>query len=236
MTMDLQSILTKLGGIVPALQQRVSGGLSGIFNKASNPVVQTNATQTITPQLSDSEIIQQFRSGKITLTEADRLLNLGAPPSSTSTVIQNSPPDRFFDFKGSGYLDNQGDHPMVLKQPPKAIADLIWEHYPNEATTAAMVMNTENQRFDPLAELPAEYNELDPDGGRTPDRGLYQIHGFTFNDFMRRYPNTLRKMGITSYEDMKDPAKNVAFSTLVRKEQGWKAWKGPAYRGYTIKE
>jgi hypothetical protein len=61
-----------------------------------------------------------------------------------------------------------------------------------------------------------------PDGSM--DRGLFRINSNTFNDFMKRKPDVLKKAGINSYDDMNDPLKNIMMAKIIYEEQGWKGW------------
>jgi hypothetical protein len=56
------------------------------------------------------------------------------------------------------------------------------------------------------------------------DRGLFRINNSTFYDYQKRFPNTLKKAGITSFEDMYDPDKNIKMARLIFEKQGWGAW------------
>lgn len=146
-------------------------------------------------------------------------------------------PERTFDF-----TPYQKQNPQFkLRQPPKEYSDLIWKEFGpiNQATPAALVMNTENQGFNPNAVLGGE-NNVD----NYPDTGLFQIHQgpIGYGDIARRLPNKLKEAGITSYSQMTDPAKNIGMAKIMYQDRqrwdpkgGWNAWVGPRYRGFKLK-
>ena len=75
----------------------------------------------------------------------------------------------------------------------------------------------------------------------TGDYGPWQINSRTMEDFMRRYPKTVKKMGITSVEDLKDDIKSTKLAKLIQGEQGWTnkgggGWKGWVDKGITWKK
>lgn len=76
----------------------------------------------------------------------------------------------------------------------------------------------ENLSLNPRAE------NINPDG--SIDRGLFQINSKTFADFQRRKGDKLKKLGITSFDDMFDPVKNAQMAKLIWEEQGFGAWYG----------
>lgn len=61
------------------------------------------------------------------------------------------------------------------------------------------------------------------------DTGLFQINSNTFADFMKRKPERMAAYGITSYNDMKDPFKNMLMAKIIFDEQGQQAWYGSEY-------
>ncbi len=58
------------------------------------------------------------------------------------------------------------------------------------------------------------------------DRGIFQINSDTFKDFQNRKGLIMRNMGITHYDQMFDPQKNVDMAYLIWQEQGERAWVG----------
>ena len=56
------------------------------------------------------------------------------------------------------------------------------------------------------------------------DRGLFRINSQTFADYMRRMPDRLRALGITSWDDMLDPLLNARMARLIYGYQGAGAW------------
>ena len=70
----------------------------------------------------------------------------------------------------------------------------------------------------------AEGDNQNSDG--SIDRGLFQINSNTFADFLRRKGDVMTSLGITSFEDMKDPQKNIQMAKLILEEQGYGAWYG----------
>lgn len=59
---------------------------------------------------------------------------------------------------------------------------------------------------------------------KSEDRGLFRINNATFYDLQRRKGKLLTDNGITSYEDMYDPDKNIIVAKMIQKEGGWKRW------------
>lgn len=86
-----------------------------------------------------------------------------------------------------------------------------WDNVPR-------VLAGENANHNPKAENKNKNGSI--------DRGLMQINSNTFDDFMRRKGNLLKSKGITSYDDMYDPQKNLTMAKIIWDEQGWKAWFG----------
>lgn len=73
-----------------------------------------------------------------------------------------------------------------------------------------------------------EVEASDPNAVHNEDRGLFRINSGTFYDYASK-PAIAKKMeeaGITSYDDMYDPEKNVKMAKLIYDRQGWNAWYG----------
>jgi hypothetical protein len=127
--------------------------------------------------------------------------------------------------------------PYKFVPPTGAFAEALRRNFPKEATQAAVVGWAENasKPFDPQG-----YNFNTPGDKRiTPgfegsaDYGQMQINNKTMLDYMRRMPEVMNSIGIQSVEDLKDPNKVAAFSAIIRKYQGWGAWKGWGNKGVT---
>lgn len=57
------------------------------------------------------------------------------------------------------------------------------------------------------------------------DRGLFRINSVHFTEpEMKRREKKLKAAGITSWEDMLDPEKNIKMAKIIFEEQGWSAW------------
>ena len=115
-----------------------------------------------------------------------------------------------------------------LPTPPKEISDLIDAVFGKFSDVAKKVAASENSTFQPDLDSP-------PNSDGSFDRGIFQINSNTFNDYMRRMPNLLKKNGITSYEDMKNPLLNIRMAKIIFDYQGWDAWKGPGRVGLKLR-
>lgn len=147
-----------------------------------------------------------------------------APPDKTPTPMPTQAPQlppRSFDFEPYRVSGDFTPPPM-----PDYLAKLVWDMFPNEATKAALTLGTENLGYNPNA-----YN-YNSDG--TGDYGMAQINSGTLADFLKRKPNTMRRIGVSSVEDLRDIVKNLQMAKLIREEQGWGAWYGPKNRGFDI--
>ena len=74
-----------------------------------------------------------------------------------------------------------------------------------------------------------------PETGIT-DRGLFRIASSTFEDFMQRKSQLLKKYGITKFEDMWDVEKNIRMAKIIFDEQGWDAWEAAPLELISAKE
>lgn len=103
---------------------------------------------------------------------------------------------------------------------PDHIAQLLRQNFEpvNEATNSARVLFGENGGY--------KSNAVNNNRDGSVDTGLFQINSNTFNDFMKRKGNLLRKNGINTYQDMYDLNKNAAMARIIFDEQGWNAWYG----------
>jgi hypothetical protein len=115
-------------------------------------------------------------------------------------------------------------------EPPLEDKNLMFEYFPKEATSSAVAAFNESM-YNPLAE------NINTNG--TVDRGYFQINEATFNELMQKYPNTLRKMGVSSFDDMFDKRKNFAVAALLRSKledragkQPWTSWYGWQDQGF----
>lgn len=122
--------------------------------------------------------------------------------------------------------------------PPTGVfAEALRKNFPKEATQAAVVGWAENatKPFDPDG---YNYNtpgdkQITPGFEGSGDYGQMQINSKTMEDYLRRMPDKMKEIGISSVNDLKDPNKVAAFSALIRKYQGWGAWKGWQNKGIT---
>lgn len=199
------------------------------------------ALTTITGRSNPTPTPQPKVAGNIN----DMKMTYGVSPNYTnetqsSTSAPTSPssdPNYTFAFnnipRDVNYKSNRSN--FQPQQPPKPIGDLIRKYFPNEATTAATVAATENGTYDPKRP-----DNVNPQGGI--DRGIFQINSNTFNGLIQRQPHLLRSMGITSFNDMYDPEKNIATAKIIREGSrqanpqtaGWGPWYGWQNTGYNI--
>ena len=163
----------------------------------------------------------------------EKLLNKGpteliSPLPSTGlqeeTPEANIAPEDAFLFQGQDYQTTPDA--QEFRQPPDDIGEILRERFPDEATQAAVVAQTES-----------DYNP-DAVGGPNPggsiDTGLMQINSDTFQDFFDRKKHLLEEYGITDYSQMKNPILNAAMAKIIKDEQGGGAWYGPKDKGYDI--
>lgn len=69
-----------------------------------------------------------------------------------------------------------------------------------------------------------------PDG--SIDRGLFRINSNTFSDWMRRRPELMKAQGLTNWDDMLDPKKNMIFARMILESSNrtnpdtysWRQW------------
>lgn len=176
------------------------------------------------------------------LTGQDKMISPVAQPSPTPSPIdqrtqianqirmgqqpqiQQQPentPAPFFDYRP--YQVSPGPLPP---QPPAPLAHTIANMFPQEATKAALTAATENGGFNPNA-----YNQ---NTNNTGDYGIMQMNSGTLHDFLRRFPNSMKSIGVKTVEDLRDPMKNLSFAKLVKQSQGWGAWYGPKNRGFDL--
>jgi hypothetical protein len=100
----------------------------------------------------------------------------------------------------------------------------INKHFMNEATNAFLTLKNENAKLDPRAQ------NVNPDG--SIDRGIFQINNQTYLDLLGRKGNDVRNLGINSFDDLYDAAKNIQMAKLLYDdraswdESGWNAWYG----------
>lgn len=139
-------------------------------------------------------------------------------------VPQNQPPAPFM-FNATPYGE-------PIEQPNPEIAALLQKYFPQDATRAAVVANTES-RYNPEA----VGKNIDKETGavKSVDTGLFQINSDTFKDFMNRKKHVLDDYGINDYSQMKNPIFNAAMAKIIQDEQGWNAWYGPRNYGYNLK-
>ncbi len=143
-------------------------------------------------------------------------------PKPSVTPTASPAPTGYFNYEPYRKSGN-----FKPSQPPPKIATSIWKEFPNEATQAALVAATENQRFDPNA---YNFNPKDKSG----DYGIMQVNNRTLEDTQKYYPNTTKRMGVSSVEDLKNPEKNIKLSKLIKNRLGWGAWYGPKNKGFDL--
>lgn len=115
---------------------------------------------------------------------------------------------------------------VQIGKPPSELSNLIRDTFGDESDIAEVVAFTENGGF--------RHDAINKNKNGSIDLGIFQINSDTFDDFMRRHGDRMRAKGISSYEDMKDPLKNILMAKLIRDEQGWGAWYGPRNRGFVF--
>lgn len=168
----------------------------------------------------------------------------GAPTPTPQPTQQPQPQgnDGFvFDY-GSMPVDQEwrakGPRPNFNpQQPPAQIGRIIRDVFPHDATAAATIASTENATFDSN-----RADNVNSDG--TVDRGIFQVNQNTFNGLMQRQGNKLKELGITSFDDMRDPRKNALVARMIRdgarayrpetNPEGWGGWFGWQDTGYDL--
>lgn len=122
-----------------------------------------------------------------------------------------------------GATQNVGLPPLVGKVSAKGnnqdIEAIIRSEFGDQADNMIEVLKGENASWNPTIQPKANR-----DG--SVDRGLFQINSNTFADYQRRMGGQLKKLGINSYEDMFDPAKNAKMAKIILENQGYGAWFG----------
>ncbi len=111
-------------------------------------------------------------------------------------------------------------------EPITPFDDALRESFGDDFDDAIRVLGGENAQFDPEAE-----NTSNSDG--SVDRGVFQINSIHFSEseFNRR-KEKMAAAGIdvsspeAAWEDMFDPAKNIAMARIIFDEQGWDGWIG----------
>lgn len=184
-----------------AVQQPVQAGPT----PTEMPRMPVEVTPTVTPEAGKTRIISD---------------------SGWKKVEKSAGVPEFFDYE---QYRKSGSY--VPAQPPREMAQLIYEEFPQEATKAALAASTESG-FNPNA-----YNFNSGAKGmyaNSQDYGLFQINDVTLKDYMRRFPKQVKALGINSVEDLRDPRKNAKMAKLIRQYQGWGAWYGPKNRGFQI--
>lgn len=152
------------------------------------------------------------------------------PPKPTNTPIptpKSGGSIPYFDYEPYRVSGN-----YQPPQPPPDVARSVFAKFEptKEATKAALTMATENGRFDPHA-----YNFNSGATGmfaNSGDYGPFQINNVTMRDFQRRMPNTMKRIGVNTVEDLKDLKKAMDFAEIIKNAQGWDAWYGPGNRGF----
>jgi len=105
------------------------------------------------------------------------------------------------------------------KDAPNFARVLAWGKYdPGTGQKYGKDYGGENQSYNPKSE------NTNKDG--STDRGLFQINSNTFKDLMSRNKAELKTLGISSYDDMFDPAKNAAVAKIIYDEGGFSRWYG----------
>lgn len=139
-----------------------------------------------------------------------------------------------------GVSRNTGNYPKQIPEPPKAIADLIWKYFPQDATAAATIAYGENGAYNPNAK-----NIWNRNG--SVDYGLFQTNSNTMNEMLmkNKYRNILNQYGIYKPQDvMGDPEKGTVAAMVTKmyeKDAGaspwswWYGWKDKGLNPYGYK-
>jgi hypothetical protein len=150
-----------------------------------------------------------------------------ATPSATETPMAPNPQTSFSSEQrtmGDPMQDQQvlGSQTNKVTPPPRLeggkYGEFIHKYFGDESRNALRTLQGENALQKPNAV------NVNNDGSR--DVGVFQINSNTFKDFMKRKGNLLKSYGISSFDDMFDPEKNIIMAKIIHGEQGWKAWYG----------
>lgn len=115
---------------------------------------------------------------------------------------------------------------VLLNQREQELAPVIQKYFPGDLTQQAFeVLRGENRQLNPIA--------LNRNRNGSIDYSLWQINDATFRDMKKRYSDQLKKHGISTYQDLKDPEKSTALAKLIYDDRakwddrgGWAAWYG----------
>jgi len=150
-------------------------------------------------------------------------------PTQTPQVTPFAPP-----VKASEPEISSTPMPTVTP-PPTPYDDPISEAFGDEADNAKLVL----KRTNPNGKTVGENTALDPSldfGGNADgsiDRGLFQINSKTYEWLSNQNPDhpaefhsqKLKELGINSFEDLKDPVKNIKMAKYIYDVSGnWDWW------------
>lgn len=113
-------------------------------------------------------------------------------------------------------------------QPPEYIGKILRDVFPNEATKAATIANTETWSWNPKA-----LNQGNGPG-QGVDRGLFQINSNTFGGLLINKLKELQKAGVTNFEQMDDPLLNAKVAKVILDSYGPGRWFGWQDQGYDL--
>lgn len=195
----LQSITGKLPEVkkIPTLMDKMVSGVKSGVNSLINPVISPLGSEKV---MATPKIATKVKAPMPTVTPTI--------PKATPT-----PAPRIFDYEKYANFPKGVEVPP---QPPKEIADVLFNQFPNEATQAAIASKYESH-WNPKAK-----SGLSPGG--TYDHGLFQVStrgtkDGTFEDLMKRKPGLMMKAGVNTVEDLMDPVKNSRVMNMIRDEE-----------------
>lgn len=137
------------------------------------------------------------------------ILNLNKP-DYVSAEFQVIKPPRKMERKMYG--------PKLEEFAPEPYREAFKKYWGVDIPMAITIMRKENASFNPKA------RNVNRDG--SVDLGLFQINDkHTFEPYMRNRPEIMRQIGITRFEDLEDPVKNIAFARALAEARGnYSAW------------
>ena len=223
-----KKLLPSLGNLLKKADAKggqVLGDLFGKFNNWLNPKLESGisnlkAKEQAAINTSPPPMFRQKESPvatQVPQTPEVQPMNLATPTPAP------------FEFNFKPHI-NKGTKREIYA-PPAEDFPLYQEYFPKDATQSATVAFNESM-YNPSAK------NSNKDG--TTDRGYFQINDVAYNDLMKYYPNTMKKLGVTKREDLFDKRKNFAVAKLYQdkfeKRPGtplWGHWQGWKDQGFT---
>lgn len=156
--------------------------------------------------------------------------NVIAAPTLTPTPIAPKYPEGTLNFS-----PHQADTTRQIWEPPQEDKEMMFNYFPKDATSSAIVAFNESM-YNPEAK-----NQND---NGTWDRGYFQMNDVAIQDLLKYYPNTMRKIGVNSFDDWqnskwKDKKINFEVAKLYKEKfedrpglPAWSHWLGWQDQGF----